>query len=83
MTSLQTSFSTSLDTLAISGHRKKPYPRHICDREFAEIQCTKCGYRHKVRMGSRDRTCPACAREIYGRVYRKYENRLRILTSRI
>lgn len=70
MTSIQTSLSPSLDRLAISRHRD----RHICGREFLTIQCLKCGHRHQIRSGSRDRTCPACAKEIYQRIYRKYEN---------
>lgn len=55
----------SLDRLALS--------RHVCDRDFLTIQCECCGYRRLVLAGSRDRTCPACSKEMYSRFYLRYE----------
>jgi len=47
---------------------------HDCGRGFLTLQCLKCGCRHQVRAGSRDRTCAACAKEMYDRIYERYEN---------
>jgi hypothetical protein len=55
----------SLDRLALSRHR--------CGRPFLTIQCSRCGHRRVILAGSRDRTCPACSRELYSRIYRRYE----------
>jgi Zn finger protein HypA/HybF involved in hydrogenase expression len=45
---------------------------HTCGREFLTIQCLHCGHRHLVLAGSRDRTCPACAKEQYDVFYERY-----------
>jgi hypothetical protein len=47
--------------------------RHDCDREPLTIQCLKCGHNRVILGGSRDRTCPACGRELYYRFLNKYE----------
>lgn len=46
---------------------------HTCEREFLTIQCLKCGHQHRVPTGSRDRTCPACSKEIYSDIYDRYQ----------
>ena len=59
---------------------------HTCGREFLSIICSKCGYVHRILAGSRDRTCQACARQLYYRVFERYSNviskakRLKFLT---
>jgi len=40
------------------------------------IQCFRCGHQHQVLAGSRDRTCPACASELYRRVFLRYQGRI-------
>jgi ribosomal protein S27E len=46
---------------------------HICERSFLTIQCIKCGHQHRVLSGSKERTCPACSRELYRALYDRYE----------
>jgi len=74
MKGIQTSLvSTSLDRLALSRH---PFS-HTCGRKTIEIQCLKCGHKRPILAGSRDRTCPACAREMGSRLYLRYEKLLK------
>jgi hypothetical protein len=47
--------------------------KHICDREPLTIQCLKCGHSLQILAGSRDRTCPACGRELANRFYERYQ----------
>jgi len=70
--------SASLDIYALSRHAVlKPAISkgisHDCSREFLTLQCLKCGHRHSILSGSRDRTCPACANELYHRIYDHYK----------
>ena len=73
--------SSSLDNIAKSRHLT-----HTCGREFLSIICSKCGHVHRILAGSRDRTCPACARQLYYRVFERYSGviskakRLKFLT---
>jgi hypothetical protein len=53
----------------------------VCKRGFLTIQCLKCGYQHRVREGSRDRTCPACSREIYSKIYLRYSEMVKSLPN--
>jgi len=53
-------------------HRLKKKVFHRCDRQFLTIQCLRCGCSMKILSGSRDRTCPACSRELYYRLIHKY-----------
>ena len=69
----------SLDTYAISRHKNSRVPakkkiQHICGRKFLTIYCLKCGHTQKILTGSRDRTCPACGKELYIRLYKRYNN---------
>ena len=66
------SSSSSLDIPALSRHRHRSEDKHICGRGFIEIQCLGCGYRRVVRKGSLDRTCPACAKTLYQRIFERY-----------
>jgi predicted RNA-binding Zn-ribbon protein involved in translation (DUF1610 family) len=68
---------TSLDTISNKSAFFSHEIGHVCGREFLTIQCSKCGSRHLILAGSRDRTCPMCAREIYAPIYRKYEKILK------
>lgn len=67
---------SSLDTNTISRH-SEPFVKsdlsHTCGRSFITIQCLHCGHRHHVAVGSKDRTCPACALSLYRALYEKYE----------
>jgi hypothetical protein len=45
---------------------------HTCDRPFKMIHCLSCETKIPVRAGSLDRTCPACSRKIYDRLYGRY-----------
>jgi len=71
---------TNLDTLSIksaffegeNGEKTAYILGHDCGRSPVTIQCSKCGKRMFVLAGSRDRTCPACGRELYRRIYEKY-----------
>ena len=62
--------SPSLDISALSRHPKNW--RHVCNRDFLTIQCLKCGHVRQIRAGSRDRTCPACQRSVYEKIFQKY-----------
>jgi hypothetical protein len=64
---------TNLDIVSNKSASETDFYGHSCGREFLTIQCTECGKRHFVLAGSRDRTCPACARELYRRVYDRYK----------
>ena len=46
---------------------------HICKREVSQIICSKCGHVHKIMLGSQDRTCPACMKQQYARLYNRYK----------
>lgn len=72
MTSRQSSLD-SISNKSASRARKKSY-RHDCGREVRAIQCTRCGYRHMIPIGSRDRTCPACAKYFYDRIFHRYRS---------
>ena len=63
---------TSLDNVSIKSASDFEYG-HDCGRDFLTIQCSHCGKRHFVLAGSRDRTCPACAKELYRRQLLRYE----------
>jgi predicted RNA-binding Zn-ribbon protein involved in translation (DUF1610 family) len=65
---------TSLDNVSIkSASENSSFSYgHDCGRNFLTIQCVHCGKRHFVLAGSRDRTCPACAKEIYRRQLLRY-----------
>lgn len=73
MTEVQAPLTPSLDIYALSRHLKNRKVEHVCDRDFITIQCLNCGTNHPVATGSKDRTCPACSKEIYGRMFEKYE----------
>lgn len=67
---------TSLDTNTISRHLEiKSFVKlaHTCERDFITIQCLGCGHRHSVATGSKDRTCPACAQQLYRDLFEKYD----------
>jgi hypothetical protein len=65
---------TSLDILSNKSASDSLFYDHVCGREFLTIECENCGHTRLILAGSRDRTCPACAKEIYSRLYRKYLN---------
>lgn len=70
---IQTELSPSLDILAISRHQKN-LKKHVCGREYLTIQCLHCGHNRLVLAGSRDRTCPACAKELYYNIFNRYQD---------
>jgi hypothetical protein len=76
---IQQKLNPSLDKYTISRHFKPQSFGHTCQREFMFLTCSECGHKHAVLTGSRDRTCPACCREIYHDVYFKYE---KLVTSK-
>ena len=59
----------SLDISALSRHR--------CGRSFLTIQCEKCGHRRVILAGSRDRTCPACQKRLYEKIFSRYKMMLK------
>jgi len=45
---------------------------HNCDREFVSLRCKNCERIIRVLSGTRDRTCPECAKELYREKFDRY-----------